>query len=54
LPQKTKPIADCSGEKKAPALSQGQLPKGETCLPLTQKTGASTTEIVQFIYGLFA
>jgi hypothetical protein len=54
LPQKTKPIADCSGIKKAPALGgQGQLSEEERAAP-HPKTGASTTEIVHFICGLFA
>jgi hypothetical protein len=51
----TQPIADCSGHNKRPRRweARAKSSKEETCCP-SPKTGASTTEMLQFIYGLFA
>jgi hypothetical protein len=50
----TLPIADCSGHKqKGPGVEAGaKSQEEETCYP-SPKIGASTTEIMQVIYGLF-
>jgi hypothetical protein len=50
----TLPIADCSGHKKAPAFKPGPSYKRRNVLHPHPNDGASTRDIVQIIYGLFA